>query len=95
MNQIKNKIKELREDKPKGPVHEVKIQIFADDHIEVLGFPSNYNAAMDLMTAGMRRVANYFMAMAKEGKLDDKLSIRKDITPVKTPIFGPGGARLN
>jgi hypothetical protein len=93
MNKVKKRINELRQT-PK-PIHEIKIQIFADNHIEVMGFPTNYHAAMNLMTAGLRRVANYFLAMAKDGKLDDKMNIKKSpITETKTPILGPDGKRL-
>lgn len=59
------------------PIHEIKIQIFADNRIEVFGFPSNYKVAMEIMTAGLRRVANYFVSMAQEGKLDEKMSIKQ------------------
>jgi hypothetical protein len=94
MNKVKKRINELRQ--TQKPIHEVKIQIFADNHIEVMGFPTNYHAAMSLMAAGLRRVGNYFLAMAKDGKLDDKMNILKDpIVPIKTPILGPDGRRLH
>ena len=94
MNQVKNAVKELRKG-PAKPIHEIKIQIFMDNHIEVMGFPSNYNAAMDIMTAGLRRVANYFLSLAKEGLLDDKMNIKKNrIIQNQKPILGPDGRRL-
>ena len=93
MNQIKKAIKELHE--AKKPVHEVKIQIFADNRIEITGFPTNYHAAMEIMTVGMRRVANYFLAMAKEGKLDEKQNIIKSsIIEANKSLLGPDGKRL-
>jgi len=93
MNRIKNKIKELQQ-KPK-PVYEIKIQIFQDNRIEVLGFPANYHAAKDLMTAGLRRVANYFVSISKEGQLDEKLSIKQNlIIQNQKPIVAPNGERL-
>ena len=92
MNKIKNQIKELHQPKP---VHEIKIQIFADNRIEVMGFPNNYHAAMDLMNAGLRRVMNHFVFLAKEGKLDDKLNIKKsNIIQNQKPILGPDGRML-
>ena len=93
MNQVKNQIKELKEE-PK-PVHEVKIQIFADNRVEVSGFPPNYHNAMNLMTAALRRVANCFISMAKEDKLDEKLNIKKSaIIPIQPNIIIPKG-KLN
>lgn len=93
MNQIKKKINELRQ--TAKPIREIKIQIFADNRVEVMGIPNNYHAAMDVMMGGMRRVANHFLAIAKDGKLDDKLNITKNpIVPIKTPILGPDGNRL-
>ena len=93
MNQVKNAVKELR--KQSKPVHEIKIQIFKDNSIEVTGFPNNYRNAMALMSAGMARVGNYFMAMAMEGKLDDKLNIKKSrIMESENPLLGPDGKRL-
>jgi len=93
MNKVKKRIKEPRQ--TQKPVYEIKIQIFADNRIEVIGFPTNYHAAMDLMTAGMRRTSNYFLAMAKDGKLDDKMNIKKNgIVPAKRRKLGQDGKRL-
>jgi len=93
MNKLKNAIKELRSNSK--PVYEIKIQIFKDNRIEVLGFPANYHVAMDLMTAGLRRVANYFMNMATEDKLDDKMNIKQNlIIQNQKPIVGFNGERL-
>jgi len=90
MNQVKRQINELHQ--KSKPVHEIKIQIFADNRIEVMGFPSSYHDAMNIMTAGLRRVANYFISMANEGKLDEKLSIKQNaIIQAKPNIIIPKG----
>jgi len=93
MNRVKNKIKELRD--PTKPVHEVRIQIYADSRVEVMGFPSNYHVAMDLMTAGLRRVANYFMAMEAEGKLDEKKNIKQNSIITLDPKIALSRGKLN
>ncbi|MFH1981756.1 MAG: hypothetical protein ABIL58_07925 [Pseudomonadota bacterium] len=73
------KAKELRrmaiENNPK---FEVRIQVFPDGRVEVIGFPDNFIAAMDVIAAGQKRVAGFFLEMSKSGNLDDRLNLVKD-----------------
>lgn len=55
----------------------IRIEVYKDGRVEVMGFPFNFNAAMEVMTAGMKRLTSYFVGMAKEGKLDDNLTIEQ------------------
>lgn len=52
------------------PMIRVSIDVLQDGRVEVLGFPSNFGQAMDIMAAGIRRVAGYFLGMAQDGKVD-------------------------
>ena len=76
------KAKELRkadEAIAKGAVAiEIKIQVARDGRVEVQGFPNNFNQTMEIMQAGMRRVAGYFVAMAREGKVDEKFNLEQN-----------------
>lgn len=65
---------------PKGkPIISVMIDVFPDISVEVRNFPVNYHQAMEIMTAGVQRVSNHFMAMGLAGKLDEKMTIKKDM----------------
>ena len=79
------KAKELR----RTPIMKVEIHVMRDGRVEVMGFPSNFNDAMQIMKAGLHRVANHFIQMAKDGKLDDKLTIEqsKIVTPNKSIVL--------
>jgi hypothetical protein len=59
------------------PVMEVKIQVFQGGRIEVLGFPSNYLQALDVMQAGIARLSTYFIQMARDGKVDGKFNLEQ------------------
>lgn len=73
------KAKELRRMAIKNnPKFEVRIQVFPDGRVEVIGFPDNFMVAMDVLQAAEKRVALFFIASAKDGRVDDGLNLVKD-----------------
>ena len=85
------KAKELRKENKNKITRIITIQVFEDGRVEVLGFPSNYHAAMSIMQAGIRRMGAYFIEEARKDKVDDKLNLiqSKIIQPDKNLVI-PG-----
>jgi len=67
-----------------SPTLTIKIEVYPDNRVEVGGFPMNYYHAVDIMQAGIKRISSYFIVMAREGKVDDKLCLAQDLI-IKPP----------
>jgi len=59
------------------PKMTICIDVLQNNQVEIRGFPSNYNMAMEIMTVGIRRLHAYFVEQAKDGKIDDKGNLEK------------------
>lgn len=69
-----------------APAIEVRITVAQDGKVDVFGFPNNFNQAMDIMKAGIHALSAYFVRMARDGKVDEKLNLEQ------SRIVKPDGA---
>lgn len=69
--------KRAKEGRRQKPVATVVIIVNNDGSVQVSGFPTNLIAAMNIMNAGMTRVAEHFARMAQQGKVDDNLTLEQ------------------
>lgn len=63
------KAKEQRK-KETAVAGKIQITMLANGRVEVDGFPNNLMMAMEVMQAGIRRLAQHFMVAAIEGDVD-------------------------
>lgn len=63
-------------DQLKKSAYQIVITVGQDGRVEVIGFPVNYNAAMQIMGAGTARVAQHFVNKARDGEVDDNLNLQ-------------------
>lgn len=57
------------------PIFQCRITAMSNGSVSVAGFPSNLNAAMEIMSAATRAIAAHFITEAKAGNLDDDNTI--------------------
>ena len=53
------------------PIGVVRINVFSDGGINVMGFPSRLDAALEIMDQAKNTVVKYFISQAKENRLND------------------------
>ena len=92
MSQKTAKLERKEAAKPKITI---TIKAMADGTINVEGFPTTWALAENILNTAATVVNNHFIQKAREGKLDDKLSIIEStniLLPDKKSIIMPGGS---
>lgn len=73
------------------PTMRITVDVFADGRVEVSGFPSNFNQAMQIIHAAAHRVSAFFMQKAMAGEIDNDGSLKQHLIVQPTMIHQVAG----
>lgn len=75
------------------PKIRIIIDVLPDNRIEVSGFPTNLNTTMEIMASAIRRVAAFFVGMARDGKVDENGTLEQPMivpaSAIPKQMIGP------